>query len=76
MRRSNLPTTVFIAVVFIVLPITLTKNTGKKSKYTNIPVVKNRSLMGNKGHVFGVRTFMDSKKFPVRNVYGNIGYFK
>ena len=27
----------------------------------NIQVVKNRSFMRNKGHVFGVRTFTDSK---------------
>ena len=76
MRSSNLPTTGLIAVVFIMLPnnrfwwthirhnglsITLTGNTGKQSKCTKIPVVKNISLMRNKGHVFGVRTFTDSK---------------
>ena len=31
------------------LSITLTRNTGNQ----NIPVVKNRSFMRNKGHVFG-----------------------
>ena len=43
------------------LSITLTGNAGKQSKYTKIQVVKNRSFIRNKGHVFGVRTFTDSK---------------
>ena len=32
--------------------------------------------MRTKGHVFGARTFTDSKKNPVRKVSGSIGYIK
>ena len=32
-----------------------------RANIQNIQVVKNRSFMRNKGHVFGVRTFTDSK---------------
>ena len=39
-----------------ILDITLTG-----ANIQNIQVVKNRSFMRNKGHVFGVRTFTDSK---------------
>ena len=73
MRRSDLPTTGFIAVVFIMLPnnrfyriITfylkhLPETQVNRVNIPNIPVVKNRGFMRNKGHVFGVRTFTDSK---------------
>ena len=32
-----------------------------RANIQNIQVVKNRSFLRNKGHVFGVRTFTDSK---------------
>ena len=47
-----------------------------RTNIQSIQVVKNRSFMRNEGHVFGVRTFTDRKKCPVRNVSGNIGYIK
>ena len=39
----------------------LPKTQVNRANIQNIPVVKNGSLMGNKGHVYGVRTFTDSK---------------
>ena len=41
----------------------------------NIPVVKNRSFMRNKGHVFGVRTITD-RKIPCQERVRKIGYIK
>ena len=70
MRSSNLPTTGFVAVVFIMLPITLTETQVNRADMQNITVVKNRSFMRNKGHVYG------QQKYPVRNVSRNIGYIK
>ena len=43
------------------LSTTLTGNTGKQGNYTKYSGSENRSFMRNKGHVFCVRTFMDSK---------------
>ena len=58
MRSSNIPTTGFIAMSYLShLPETQVNRTNKQ----NIPIVKNRSFMRNKGHVFGIRTFTDSK---------------
>ena len=71
MGSSNIPTTGFIAVVFIMSYLShLPETQVNRANIQNIPIVKNRSFMRNKGHVFGIRTFTD------RNVSGNIGYIK
>ena len=44
----------------------------------NISVVKNGSFMRNKGYVFlcVCPNIYGQQKYPVRNMYGNIGYIK
>ena len=57
------------------LSTTLTGNTDKQNKYTNIPVVENRSFTRNKGR-FLCSNIYGQQKYPVGNVFGNIGCIK
>ena len=47
-----------------------------RANIQNIQVVKNRSFMRNKGHVFGVRTFTDSKNTLLGTCPEIYGYIK
>ena len=76
MRSSNLPTTDFLTMLFKRLPnnrfywthtghnglsVSLSETQVNRANFQNISAVKNESFMRNKGPVFCVRTFMDSK---------------
>ena len=93
MRSSNLPTSGFLAMPFIMLPnkrfkwtntghngisITLTGNTGKQrlSKYTKYSRSEKQKFYEKKVKSLLCPNIYRQQKYPVKNVFGNIGYTK
>ena len=91
MRSLNLPTTDFLAMLFKRLPynrfywtgtgynglsVSLPETQVNRANCQNNSVVKNESLMRNKGPVFLCLNIYGQQKYPVRNLSGNIGYIK
>ena len=58
------------------LSVSLPETQVNRANCQNNSEVKNESFMRNKGPVFLCPNIYGQQKYPVRNVFGNIGYIK